>query len=254
MSLDPKKSTFDSKPRVNPPVGKQTARNYAIIDIGTQTESFEGKAPKQTPKVMFLFEFPKSLHVFKEEVGPEPLEVSQEYSYIASDRSKLCKVLKVWGNLPKSPTELNLKPYLGQYCEIDIEYKPKKDNPEIIYANIADGGRGVSRHPETFTNPVDNSIIRLIDPVTRIPIGCKAYNKDFWFDLDHFNWAQFKEIPKFIQDKIKLSAEWSGILQKYGQEPQVTQPVINANISNYAATPKVTEVAAPIVITGEVNF
>ncbi|MCC7514509.1 MAG: hypothetical protein IT212_07435 [Bacteroidia bacterium] len=235
MSLNPAKSSFDNKPRVNPKVGKHVVRNFGVIDIGTQMESFEGKPPKPTPKVILMFEFPKVLHVFDEKVGPEPLQVFSEYSFIASDRSKLCKVLKAWGRLEMSPKQLNLKPYLGKYCEVEIEHKPKRDDPSIIYSNIADNGRSVFPVTESIDDPQqEGKVIQLIDPATRIPYGCKAYNANVWFDMDNFTWEQFKSLPKFIQDKIRKSREFPEKVATHGAEPASETPTTShSQAQNY---------------------
>lgn len=212
MSLDPKKSQYDSRPRVNPKAGKHVARNYGVIDIGTQMESFKNQPPEPSAKVILMFELPKSLHVYKEGEQPKPLTVFQEYTNKASDRGNLCKVLKSWGSLSETPKQLNLKPYLGKYCELMIELKPKKSDPSVVYANISDGGRGISPTTKSIEDPqVPGKEILLVDPATKIPYGCKAYNADIWFDMDNFTWEQFKSLPKFIQEKIRRSVEWPTI-------------------------------------------
>lgn len=223
MSLDPNKSTYDSKPRVNAKVGRHVARNYGVVDIGTQMESFQGKPKEPTAKVILMFELPKSLHTYDEKEGPKPLTVFHEYTNKASDRGSLCKVLKSWGSLKETPKKLDLKPYLGKYCELTIEHKPKKSDPSVIYANIADGGKAISPTTKSIEDPQNpGKMIMLVDPQTKIPYGCKATNPDIWFDMDNFTWAQFKSLPKYIQKKIRESVEWPIITQN-NPEP-VAQP------------------------------
>lgn len=223
MSLDPNKSTYDSKPRVLPKQGRKVARNYGVIDIGTQMESFKNNPPEPTAKVILMFELPKELHTYDEKEGPKPLTVFHEYTNKASDRGSLCKVLKSWGNLQDIPKKLNLKPYLGKYCELTIEHKPKKSDPSIIYANIADGGKAISPTTKSIEDPQNpGKQIMLVDPQTKIPYGCQAFNKDIWFDMDNFTWAQFKSLPKYIQEKIRKSVEWPAITQN-NPEPVAQQ-------------------------------
>lgn len=203
MGLNPEKSATNSTPRPLIPSGRNVARNYAIIDMGHQHESYQGAPPEWKAKVMLIFEFPQFTHVFDEAKGKQPLVVSQEYTFIASDRSKLCKVLKAWGNLKEMPKKLNLKPYLGQYCEIKIEHVVSKKDATQTYSNIADGGRWV----DAIT----------AEQRANLP---KGVNPNVFFDLDEFTWDAFGKIPKYIQDKIRKSREWADIIKKYPEPAQ----------------------------------
>lgn len=224
MSLDPEKSAATFGPRVLPDEGSQILRNYAIIDLGTQMESFQGRAPEPRQKIIMFFEFPKKLHVFDEKRGPEPLTVYHEYTYVASDRSKLTKVVMSWGQLKNTPERLNLRPYLGQYCLASIKHKPSTKNPNDKYASIDNKGEAVF--------PVMQD---LKDPQTGKPIGCREYNQNIWFDLDHFSWETFNKLPKFVQDKIRKCTEWPQIIarfpepvgQVYQHQPTYAQPATN---------------------------
>jgi hypothetical protein len=207
MSLNPDRSTGGGAPRVPVPEGSHVARNYAVIDLGTQSESFMNTPPKDTPKILLLFEFSKFMHVFDEKVGPQPLTISQEYSFTSSERSKLPKVLKAWGQLRDIPAKINLKPYLGQYCMLTIEHKPKKNDPTAVYSNIANGGLSVSPVP---------SELRAVLP--------QAINKNVWFDLDNFDPNVFNSLPKFVREKIMKSKEWPSIVQRFPSAGQQQQP------------------------------
>lgn len=202
MSLSAEKSTTNSKPRPVIPEGRHIARNYGIIDLGTQMVSFKGAPPEPKQLVLLQFELPAFMHVFQEEKGPQPLVTSQEYTFIATDRSKLCKVLKAWGKLKEMPKQLNLKPYLGRYCEIKIDHTIAKKDGTTIYANIADGGRWI----DALSDSQKSSLPKVL------PAGS---NPTIWFDLDNFSWELFNSIPSWIQKRIQTSQEWSGIIAKY---------------------------------------
>lgn len=246
MSLDPKDSTGSNFiTRTLPKEGKNIMRNYGMVDLGTQMVSFQNQEPKPTPMVALLFEFPKVLQSIKEGEAPTPFTIAQDYSFIASERSKLCKVLKSWGQLKSTPKTLNLKPYLGQYCEGNIVHASKKNDPETIYANINDGGRDISPLTKEIENPSDPSkMITFVEADGKTPIGCKPHNQNIWFDLSNFNWEQFKTLPKYIQDKIKRSNEWPAI-QAQHPEPQsagATHQQNSAQSANIMPT-----AAAPVV-------
>lgn len=211
MSLNPQQSASTNKPRPVIPPGTYIARNYAVIDLGTQMESYMGQEPKASHKVILIFEIPKFMHVFEEEKGPQPLVVSQEYTFIASDKSKLAKVMKAWGSLKEMPKTLNLKKYLGKYCTVTVENKEVTKNGNTnTYSSIADGGRSISPVMEEMKGS--------------LPQAC---NPDVWLEMDMntpFDWATFGKIPKWIQEKMKKSQEWSGITTKYPQ-PSATGQV-----------------------------
>ncbi len=199
MSLDPKNSTTNYKPRPIAPEGKHIARNYGVIDLGTQMVSFQGNPPEPKSIVLLMFEFPKLLHVFDEAKGPQPLVISQEYTNIASNKSKICKVLKAWRKLKDLPKQLDLKKYHGKWCEIKIEHKPNRTDPEIIYANIYDGGRGI--------DALSDEQKAIIPKLQTVP----GLNKNIWLDFDNFDWNVYNELPEFIQKKIQQAKEWTAI-------------------------------------------
>lgn len=212
MSLSAERSATNSTPRPTIPEGRHIARCYGVIDLGTQMVSFMGAEAKPKPIIMLQFEIPAFMHVFTEEKGKQPLVTSQEYTFLATDRSKICKVLKSWGRLKEMPTRLNLKPYLGQYCEVKMEHTISKKDGKIVYSNIADGGRYIDA-----LTPEQKASLPLV-----LPTGS---NPNMWFDLDNFSWEVFNKIPEWIQKKIKLSQEWSGILAKYpAPAAQTTSP------------------------------
>ena len=242
LSLDPDQSTggIDFKQRTLPKEGRHVIRNYGVIDLGKHPVVFEGKATldkegKQVyqNQIALLFEFPKVLEAFKEGEAPTPFTIAQEYTFIASDRAKICKVLKSWGKLKESPKKLNLKPYLGKYCEANITHSISKKDPSKVYANIGDAGRDILPLTKEFENPAEpGKIIKLVDE-NNVPVGCRAHNKDIWFDLDNFSWEQFKMIPKYVQDKIRKSVEFPAILQKF------PEPAVPGTQVNHAASPAV---------------
>jgi hypothetical protein len=220
MGLDPKESNGNFVTRALPKEGKHIIRNYGMVDLGTQMVAYQNNPPKPTHMVALLFELPKILQSIKEGEAATPFTISQEYSFVASDRSKLCQVLKSWGKLKTVPKTLNLKPYLGQYCEANIVHKPKASDPSTIYANIDDGGRDIYPLTKEIENPAEpGTMIKFVGPDDKTPLGCQSYSKDVWFELDKFNWDQFYSLPKFIQNKIKKSVEWPVVLAAH-PEPQ----------------------------------
>lgn len=197
-------------PRVIPPAGMHIARCYAIIDLGTQNTSWQGQ-PKQVPQVQFSFELPSQLHVFDQNKGPQPMSVHQTYTLSSGDRAKLPKVLKTWGKMTKDPviTADFIKVYLGKFCTITVEHRPSTKNPNEVYANIAMGGAAIGPKMEG------------------VPIPTYPQNPTILFNLDEFSWETFNKLPKFMQEKIQASLEWSGIVAKHGVNPGAVQQNTN---------------------------
>lgn len=194
MSLNP--NTATKIQRKLPKTGLQPARCYAIIDIGKQVQVFKGERKEPSQLVLICFEFTKFMHKFKEDQPAQPLTIFQEYTYSLGDRAKLPKVLKSWARLNKPIAQINLKPYLGQYCMLNVEHQQSKDG-QNTYAKISGNGLSVSPYMKELGNP----------PV--------KFHKDIYFDLDNFSWEVFLTLPKRAQKRIRESQDWSGIIAKF---------------------------------------
>lgn len=194
MSLDPNQT--QRKPRTLPEIGIQSARCYAIIDCGKIYKEFNGaKQEYPTPTVLLCFELTKYMTTFDEKDGPVPFTIQQEFAFSASSKAKLPKVLKSWGRLTKPVTTINLKPYLGKYCVVNIEHTESKKNPGEMFAKISGNGLGISPWDKERATPA-------------------VHYKDIYFDLDQFSWEVFKTLPQKAQKLIKSSEDWPLILKK----------------------------------------
>src|SRR5688500_14070761 len=123
MGLNSKANSNAARPLPKP--GITLAVCYAIIDLGTQQRTFKGQPSGKAPMVQISWELPGQLHTFDETKGPQPLAVWQDYSVTNTEKSKLPKVLKSWGNLKNSIKEITptmLKKYVGAPCMLTIEH------------------------------------------------------------------------------------------------------------------------------------
>jgi hypothetical protein len=211
MSFE-KESGFEKKQRPIPTEGLHLAVCYSIVDLGTHMESFQGADPKPSPKVSFNWELPNSKAVFNPEKGEQPMALFQEYTIAAGDKAKLPKMLCSWGKIPALTAISSnlLKAFIGQACMINVVHSPDKQKPEIKYANIGQKGLQVM--------PLMEGMVR--------PTG--TVNPIMFFNLDTFSWDQYLKLPKFTQEKIAKSQEWSGILVKY---PKPAEAVVAAAIN-----------------------
>lgn len=191
MSLDPTKTA--KKAKSHPDEGLQPARCFAIIDLGIQQGSYKGVPTEPQPEVMICWELTKFMRTYKEEEGPVPAIQMQKYTFSNGKKAKLPKVMKSWAQLKKELEVLNLKPYLGQYCMLNIEHSADGE-----YANISGNGTGVNPFMKEIAKP-------------------KAHFENIWFDLDNFSWELFNKLPQYPQKLIQKSENWSAILKKYPQ-------------------------------------
>lgn len=224
MSLNPNSVQATSRPL--PAAGLLAARNYMIIDLGIQSESYNNQPPTKAPKVTFIWELGTQLHQFDEKKGKEPLTVMAEYSMTAGTKSKLPGVLKTWGSMANLPKKINVAPFLGQYCMLTIEHYIKKDNTQGH--RIAGSGRQVAPFMKELPKP-------------------PAYNPNFLFDLDAFTWESFYKVPKFLQDKIRKCEQWAGIVARLPEPVNAQgQDGNGAGNSYQQPTNAIPETAAPI--------
>ena len=189
MSLDPKKTAKIA--RKLPEEGLQEARCFAIIDLGIQQGSYKGQPTEPQPEVMLCWELTKFMNTYKEEDGPVPATIMQKYTFSNGKKAKLPKVLKSWGQVKKELEVLNLKPYLGQYCMLNIEHTANGD-----YANISGNGTGVNPFMAQLKKP-------------------KPFYDNIWFDLDQFSWELFNKLPQYPQKLIQKSENWPAILKQH---------------------------------------
>lgn len=189
MSLNPNNTA--KAPKNLPEEGLQVARCFAIIDLGTQPTSYKGVAGDPQPQVMLCFELTKFMKTFKPEEGPVPAVIMQKYAFSNGAKSKLPKILKSWGRVKGEIKTLDLQPYNGQLCVLNITHS---ENGE--YANIGDNGRAVNPFSTDFAKP-------------------QPHYEKIWFDLDKFSWAEYNKLPQWPKKLITESAQWQDILKKY---------------------------------------
>jgi len=174
------------------PEGIQPARCYAIIDLGTQQETFQGKPKNPTRKVLFIWELTKFMVSYREGEPKEPLTIKQQYALSAGPKAKFPDVLKSWGSLPKRPENIGndlLKKYLGAPCMITVEHSQDKQ-----WSNVGTAGRAVSPFmKDSFEPPV-------------------KHNTPAFFDLDAFSWESFHSLQPWIQNIIRKSEEFPKIV------------------------------------------
>lgn len=189
-------SGFTRTQKPIPPAGLLPAICYAIIDMGTHQESYKGNPPKNVQKVKFCFEFPTiPEEVFDPAKGPQRLSIMQDYNLSTGDKATIVKMLKQWRGVSTLDLAKDLPAYLGAPCTIQVVHTTKDG---ITYANIGQSG------------------LMVMPPMQQLG---QPKNTPVFFDTDKFSWQGFHGLWRFVQDKIRASAEWPEILQKFGPEP-----------------------------------
>jgi len=168
--------------------GSYAARCYSMIQIGTITENILG-TEKVLHKGRISWELPGELEVFKEENGPQPRVISEEYTLSLNDKAKLRKILQSWRG--KAFTDAEAKSFditvlVGKPCLLSISQKESKKGKIFSYVS------GVSLLPKGMVCPPQ------INP-------SQVLSFDAWDE------ELFASLPDFIKEKIQSSQEYKAM-------------------------------------------
>jgi hypothetical protein len=172
------------------PPGMHLARCYRVIDMGTQTTTWQGKE-KQQPKVMLQFEVHSEDADGKALVTDkgEPLSISKNFTASLGEKAALRAELENWRSRGFTTDELagfQLKNVLGAWAMLSVVKEQGKDGKE--YTNI------------TSINPVPASMKK-----AGLPEG---HNELKIFDIDSPDMALFETLGQRMREKIEASPEW----------------------------------------------
>lgn len=168
-----------AKPKV-PPVepGVYMAVCIGFIDLGEQySEMFKSYSNKG----MYVWELPGETIEVEGEMKPRQL--SKEFTISASSKSNLRKFIESWNGKSYSDDEFldfDLFDQIGKPCQLNVVLNESKE-----YANV--------------------------DNLMPIPRGFPAPTTDtkqIRWNMDEWNEDVFKELPEWIQEKIKKSTQF----------------------------------------------
>lgn len=188
-------ATSNSTPQREPlQEGVYLARCYQMIHVGTNKETIQG-TEKILNKVRIAWEFPTELHVFKEEMGEEPITISKEYTLSMHEKSTLRKDLKSWRG--KDFTEEEAKAFdvtklIGVPCMINVIHKKSKDGTRT-YEEIASISPLMKGQAETMPKP---------------------FNLPTVLSYDDWKESIFESLPDFFKEKIMTSTEYKEMRAK----------------------------------------
>jgi len=169
------------------PAGNYLARCYSMVHLGTTHEFIMGQE-KILDKVRITWELPTELRTFNEEKGEQPMAISKEYTLSMHEKSNLRKDLESWRGKGFSEDESNsfdISTLLGVPCMLSVIHKTSKASG-MEYATIS----GIATLPKGQICP-------------------EQINKTFEFNFeDMFDVDILENMPDFIKEKIKKSAEY----------------------------------------------
>lgn len=221
---------------VLPAPGEYRARNFCIIDEGTQKSFFNGKE-KFGRKMFYGFELSDTSYVFSEDKGAQPFMVNFEENLSTHEKANLRKLLENWRGVPLTPAEIAdseatplTSKYLGKACMITVVHNPDKDpkkqatmifvdqqgnsktvQGQRVYANIG-GIRPLPKESRDTKGAITVHAVAPPDPI----------NEKFLFDMDDPNCTKvWDKIFPWIQKKIQESPEYKEMMK--GQPAPVAQ-------------------------------
>ncbi len=163
------------------PSGTYAARLCALVDLGTQTSTWEGEQ-KSAHKVLLTFEIcdPETR---REDGGAHT--ISRRFTASLHSKSALRKLLEAWRGRPFNPAELkqfDLKVLLGMPCMVSVLHETKADK---TFANLA----SVMKLPRGFDLGIES------EPLVR-------------FDMAEPDWTVFAGLSSRLQTQISESPEF----------------------------------------------
>lgn len=165
-----------------PEAGTFPARCCALIDLGTQTSTFEGET-KAARKILVSFEITDTDN--RRDDG-SPHIVSKRFTASLHSKAALRKFLEAWRGRPFTADELkafDLKTLLGIPCLLGIVHQEKGDR---VYANLS----SCMKLPKGFAAAPG------VEPLVS-------------FDLDAPDWQAFAGLSSRLQAQIAESPEFA---------------------------------------------
>lgn len=174
------------------PAGNHLGVCCQVIDLGTQTTTYEG-TEKQARKVMIAWELPEE----SMEDG-RPFIVTKRYTFSVHEKATFRKHLESWRG--KKFTEedfgqdgFDIRNLIGKACFVNVVHNT---NGERTYANI----ESIAQLPKGMTSPklVNNPLYFTLEP--------DAFQPTVYLGLPEWLQLVIQESPEFkdadIQDKL----------------------------------------------------
>ena len=148
-----------------PPVeeGTWTAVCVGVVDLGTQSENYEGDL-KEARKVLIFWDIPDQRMNYKGE--DKPRRISARYTVSLGEKANLRRVLEAWRGRKFTREELDgfdLNAVIGAPCMLCVMHKPKKSGG--VFSSV----QSVMALPKGMPRPaIETPILKYdtLDPAT----------------------------------------------------------------------------------------
>lgn len=167
------------------PAGNYAATCIRVIDLGTQTTSYQGEE-KSARKVRIFWEIPEETVEWEGQV--RPATISSTYTASLHEKANLRKLLESWRGRSFTPDELkgfDTKNVLGAPCLLNVVHTEKDGR---TYANVA-------------------GVTPLIKGMAKPEITGPLVN----FDLDAFEPEVLDGLHDKLREQIKASPEYKAL-------------------------------------------
>jgi len=161
------------------PAGAHAARCCRIVDLGTQTTTFQGEH-KQQRKILVSWELPDELMA-----DGRPYSIHKRYTNSLHEKAALRRDLEAWLGRPLTAAELlkfDLAALIGKPCLLNVVHDT---NPRGTFANVG----SLMPLPKNMTCP---------EPV----------NEPVIFDIDAPDLEVFASLSERLQAQIASAPEW----------------------------------------------
>ena len=169
------------------PAGNHLAVCYMVVDLGTQTISWEGQQ-KEQHKIQIAWELPN------ERMGDgRPFIISNRYTFSTYDRAKFRQHLESWRGVPFQDSDFgedgfDVKNIIGKGCLLNLIHNAKGDK---TYCNIA----SIAALPKGTATP-------------------ELENDSVYFDLQNPDHNVFDQLSEWLQETISKSPEFKLLTAK----------------------------------------
>lgn len=168
------------------PEGNHVACCYAIIDLGTHEESYEGQPPKPKRKIFIQWEIPDELRT-----DGTPFRIGKTYTLSSNEKATMRKDLESWRGAKFSEDDLGnfrLKNLIEKACMLNV-VPSERDGK--TYANIA----SIARMPKGVPAP-------------------KLSEHHLFFSLedDEFDADMLERVGPRLREQIEASPEYQNVM------------------------------------------
>jgi len=170
------------------PAWSHFVRLVQIIDLGTQTV-VRKEEEKQQRKIMLTFEFPEEKYEFETKDGEKKSGVK-----LKSNQFTLS-----W----------NEKAGLRKFIETRQGVQDLGNDGLDVKVRLGKSGIGTIQHNQYNGKTYDN--LEAVAPLMKWMEDQKAVTELSYFDLDNYDAKLFDKLPQWIQDKIRLSPEYTKV-------------------------------------------